>query len=593
MRHFAIAFRGLDELAGFLERQDVAIAANAASAVLAQVFVSTHDKGYIRAIVSLLRSCIPDVVVVGATTAGEIANGHASLDTSAVSLSCFDGARLSALAMPLEQEGQFIAGARIGERIKTSVAELKGVLALATTLSSDCSTLLAGIESIHLGVPVFGGAAADYGEMSASRVFLDDTILDQGAVVVALAGADLHLQLYGYLGWRTFGKSMTVTGVDGLTLKTLDGEPAFSVYQHYLGIEPDEQFFRNVLEFPLVFEREGCLLARIPVASDADGGIRFIADIREGEKVRLGYGDVDVIVEETAATSEKLQAFQPEGIYMYSCACRRFLMQGDVDLELAPFQAIAPTAGFFTLGEICSAEERLFLLNATLVIVGLRERGIDPRREGGGTALPQETKDAFSARHARVLGRLMNFIGVVTGELEEANRSLRELAERDMLTAMYNRRAFMERLDQEIGRGDRFPRPFSIVLFDVDHFKQFNDLYGHAAGDFVLQLIARLLEQQSRDMDVAARIGGEEFALLLPEASLTEALIIAERLRDVLAKTPCIFEGKTLHQITASFGVATFPAFQTMGALLKAADLALYRAKREGRNRVMAATQGS
>lgn len=593
MRHFAIAFRGLDELGCFLERHDVAVAANAASAVLAQVFVSTHDKGYIRAIVSLVRSSVPGVVVVGATTAGEIANGRSSLDTSVVSLSCFDGSRLSALAVPLEQDGQFSAGALIGESVRAADPELKGVLLYATALSSDCSALLAGIESIRLGVPVFGGAAGDYGAMAESLVFLGDTIIDQGAVVVALSGPALRLQLHGYLGWRTFGKPMTVTGMDGLTLKTLDGQPAFSVYRHYLGIEPDEQFFRNVLEFPLVFERDGSLLARVPIACDAEGGIRFMADIRTGEKVRLGYGDVDVIVEETTLTSGKLQAFQPEGIYMFSCACRRFLMQEDVDLELAPFEAIAPTAGFFALGEICSADDRLPLLNSTLVVVGLREHGPAPQPEQRRAAPQEKARDAFAARHARVLGRLMNFIRAVTGELEEANDSLRELAERDMLTGMYNRRAFMERLDQEIGRSDRFPRPFSIILLDVDHFKQFNDLYGHAAGDFVLQLIARLLGEQSRDMDVEARIGGEEFALLLPETSLAEALATAERLRVVLAQTPCVFEGRPLHQITASFGVAAFPGFQTMGALLKEADLALYRAKREGRNRVMAAPQES
>jgi two-component system, cell cycle response regulator len=163
----------------------------------------------------------------------------------------------------------------------------------------------------------------------------------------------------------------------------------------------------------------------------------------------------------------------------------------------------------------------------------------------------------------------------------------RRLASTDGLTEVYNHRTFQERLSQEIARADRYRRPLSVLMIDVDHFKVYNDTCGHPQGDIVLQDLARLLREMSRTSDTVARYGGEEFAIILPETDSVGAQKIALRLREQVEGYA--FPGKDLMpggSLTISIGVATHAPAGSKDALLQAADTALYTAKREGRNRV-------
>jgi two-component system, cell cycle response regulator len=166
----------------------------------------------------------------------------------------------------------------------------------------------------------------------------------------------------------------------------------------------------------------------------------------------------------------------------------------------------------------------------------------------------------------------------------------RRLASTDGLTGVYNHRTFQERLSQEIARADRYSRPLSVLMIDVDHFKVYNDTYGHPQGDIVLQDLARLLQEMSRTSDTVARWGGEEFAIILPETDSVGAQKIGQRLCEQMERYPFpgqeIMPGGTL---TISIGIATYASASSKEALLQAADMALYTAKREGRNRVCVA----
>jgi diguanylate cyclase (GGDEF)-like protein len=158
----------------------------------------------------------------------------------------------------------------------------------------------------------------------------------------------------------------------------------------------------------------------------------------------------------------------------------------------------------------------------------------------------------------------------------------------DGLTQINNKRSFETALDREVSRAHRYDRPLTLALFDIDHFKRVNDEVGHLAGDAVLRQLASLVNGNIRREDLVARVGGEEFALLLPELTAAQGRIAAEKLRALIARTPCKFEEQTI-PITASFGVAQLVAKPTMEAkeLYRAADEHLYEAKRGGRNRVV------
>ncbi|HJQ39651.1 MAG TPA: diguanylate cyclase [Thermoanaerobaculia bacterium] len=164
-------------------------------------------------------------------------------------------------------------------------------------------------------------------------------------------------------------------------------------------------------------------------------------------------------------------------------------------------------------------------------------------------------------------------------------RRLLELSQTDSLTSLPNRRAFDARFGNAFEQARRYQRPLSLALLDVDHFKAINDTHGHDAGDTVLRGVAKILEKGTRQADFAARVGGEEFAVLLPETALFDALQFGEKLRAAVASSPV--HG---HGITVSVGVANVPYSKAASPaeFFRMADEALYRAKRRGRNRVEA-----
>ncbi len=181
----------------------------------------------------------------------------------------------------------------------------------------------------------------------------------------------------------------------------------------------------------------------------------------------------------------------------------------------------------------------------------------------------------------RLYGSLMD----ITAQ-KKTEEKLRELATTDGLTGICNRRHFMELSNQILTVALRYKTPLSLLIMDADHFKNINDSYGHDCGDKVLQCLTRISAEAIRDADILARIGGEEFALLMPETSLQEAIQVAERLRRIIAAQTVQCNPQPV-SFTVSIGVATVTNdISTVEGLLKLADTALYQAKAQGRNRV-------
>jgi len=155
-----------------------------------------------------------------------------------------------------------------------------------------------------------------------------------------------------------------------------------------------------------------------------------------------------------------------------------------------------------------------------------------------------------------------------------------------MLSGVANRRNFEEVAAQEFARARRYQQPLSVIIFDIDFFKQINDNYGHAAGDAVIRAVALIARDAVREVDFVARVGGEEFAILLPGVRSEHALVSAERLRERIAGHALGFDDQVLH-FTASFGVSELAAIDaSFEHLQQRADHALYAAKQAGRDRV-------
>lgn len=175
-------------------------------------------------------------------------------------------------------------------------------------------------------------------------------------------------------------------------------------------------------------------------------------------------------------------------------------------------------------------------------------------------------------------------------QLETANAALKRLVQTDFLTQVYNRSAIVHRIEEELSRTARTKAPLAVYLLDIDHFKQVNDNFGHAAGDQVLIEVARRLKEQCRNYDVTGRYGGEEFVVIAPGPRRQETEIVGERIRTAVFDKPIHAEGSELSVSISIGGIWIGPDVSpSVDAVLKRADELLYEAKRSGRNRVVAA----
>lgn len=157
---------------------------------------------------------------------------------------------------------------------------------------------------------------------------------------------------------------------------------------------------------------------------------------------------------------------------------------------------------------------------------------------------------------------------------------------KDGLTQVHNKRYFMEFLDREMARCSRYARPLSLLLFDIDHFKQVNDQHGHLAGDYVLKRLAEMIAKHIRKEEAFARYGGEEFAIIMPETPAGRARIFAEKIRAMVEASSFQYEDRRI-PVTVSIGLAEMKEQRDPAGFVRTADEQLYRAKRNGRNRVM------
>ncbi|GAC1649706.1 MAG: hypothetical protein NVS4B3_07210 [Gemmatimonadaceae bacterium] len=251
------------------------------------------------------------------------------------------------------------------------------------------------------------------------------------------------------------------------------------------------------------------------------------------------------------------------------------------------------------VGQQCTAGELLYKHDARLwsrngVVYGngegRREIGsiaiVPLHQQGavvGAIVVEGDEVEGVGAGEMRNLKTLAGFASTALGvawEIAESGRRART----DTLTGLANRAYFNERLEDLLNQADRFGTPTALVMADIDFFKNVNDSYGHDAGDIVLRHVAQVFTEHRRNVDVCARYGGEEIAILMPQTTLNGALDGAERLRAALASRPAKISGQEI-RVTASFGVAAYPeTVQSRSDLFAAADRALYVAKAEGRN---------
>ncbi|WP_059756495.1 GGDEF domain-containing protein [Thiobacillus denitrificans] len=212
---------------------------------------------------------------------------------------------------------------------------------------------------------------------------------------------------------------------------------------------------------------------------------------------------------------------------------------------------------------------------------------VDTLRQGAARLAEGKLSHRMDIHRHDELGELAAAFNAMAGQLEADQAALEAFATHDGLTGFYNHRTFYVLLGDELARAQRFQRPLSLLLLDIDHFKRVNDTHGHLAGDAVLRGLGELLGREARAVDRVCRYGGEEITVILPESDFEAAVRFAERLRAAVEAQPFDANSEPI-RMTVSIGVATWPVHAASAeALAAAADAAMYAAKRGGRNRVV------
>ncbi|WP_075428062.1 diguanylate cyclase [Selenomonas sp. GACV-9] len=563
--------------------------------ILCLLFSADDNTNHISAVRQAIQARVPAARIAGCTSSGEIMDGELRLESIQVTFLVFDRSTVDVHLFDCAKLTMDEAAAEIlPDLLESEPLAGIGILTTLKTLN-DIHAFTDVLASLPPEVPIFGGSSDSYNNKSSyvndeyTCVFDDESFTNQGILAILFHGEDLHIRVSSYNGWKPLGAETVITGMKGCNEVThLNQKPVVSLYEKYLGIAPGERFFSAIIPFPVMIDRDEHPVARMAISYSDDGSMRFGGDFNLGEHVRLGYGDPISMLQDGQQNAIGLYNFQPEGILLFSCIVRRMYLRDDVSNELKTFRDIAPSAGFYTYGELQRFEghSQVHLLNGSMVTTCFREG----RPQTKAAENVETQKLAFHDERISLITGLAHFVSVTTMELEQANRALTHLADTDRLTGLLNRGAVEQILKREIERSDMsFNLTLGAIMVDLDHFKRINDTFGHEVGDEVLRTVAKVMQGALRSSDYVGRWGGEEFMLVLPGCNLKDAVMVAERIRTCISEQTILPDGS---HATASLGVTVTNNGDTLDGVYGRLDDELYKAKRLGRNRV-SATRGN
>ena len=402
-------------------------------------------------------------------------------------------------------------------------------------ISPFSTTLLCeGLDALDPAIQVFGGIVCSPDITSPNSCIFSSVggYTKTGLLVVLYGGKDFFVESRKISGWKPIGRNFHVTRSEGNVLYELGGIPAYEVYNKYLNIKNDNNFFYNALEFPMLYEHNGISIVRAAGASNPNGSLTMSSDIDEGSIVRLSYGEPQLIVEKIKAESENAELFAPEVLHIFSCAARKaFWSKHEPTYEISPFKGLASSTGFFSHGEFLREKGHLNQHNITLVIASMREGPIVQHEHP-----KNDVVQSIKSTRLPLAARMATFIRETSFELEQINSKLRvmnehlqDVATTDSLTGLENRLAF-DALLATINQEDSEANTWTMILMDVNGLKYANDTFGHQAGDALIIAAANAIKGAYGTNGHCFRIGGDEF-VVVTRAPLNSLFQLQKQLR--------------------------------------------------------------
>ena len=409
MKNVNTYYNDLDNLKLFIKQNSIFDN----KSLLIQVFTGVCNEEYIKNLIKELSSLLPTSKIIGATTDGEIMDGKVSIQQTVLSFTQFEYTTLKTYISKHKKDGYY-SGVEIAKNIIGEDTKL--LIAFADGINTNGEGFLEGIASVSSSTIVAGGLAGDNAEFKKTYVFDNKTILTQGAVAISFNSTRLIVNSLYNFNWQTIGQEFIVTKSINNRVYTLDNRTAYDTYAHYLGEDTAIQLPKIGIEFPLIIERNGITIARAVIAKHDDGSLSFAGNLKNGDKVKFGYGDTEGILRESKVLINTLKESPPEVHFIYSCMARRRFLENGIEYETMPLQDIAPTSGFFTYGEFFTSKKNE-LLNQTMTIVSLQENGLSSCK------LHKLNKDykIYSSRNA-----LINLLEVTSKEMKAHEKATKD-----------------------------------------------------------------------------------------------------------------------------------------------------------------------
>lgn len=531
------------------------------------IFTHWNDPALIQAMTDGLSKAFPRAAIAGLTTAGGIEDGQMNTGKTILSFMAFDESPV--------------------EVLHYNMKDLRAVEILETQLTGNVEPFLDAISALPPSVAIFGGGADTDDLNQPSYIFDKEAIMNEGFVIMLFRGT-VKVLTRSVLGWQPLGRQVTITAMDGnMVIKELD-HIAVNFYEKYLKIDPSVDFDKKTLSFPLVVEKDGVELVRLPMSCRKDGSLVFNIALHVGDKLRMAYGDPNEIINGSRRVLGRIRDFGPQGMLLFSCVVRRYYLKDDVNQILSAYERITPAAGGYTRGEIDRIEGHVYTMNMNLVSAAFREETKDHKRtiaDITGDPSHMENDSALNLDDSlSTVQCLASFITVTSKELSDAYQKLAFVAGHDSLTDLLNRGRIECVLRHLIEDTNKTHHTFSAIMIDIDSFKHINDTYGHSVGDDVLIRLADIMKNGVRPTDYAGRWGGDEFVILLPDTDIDQSEKVADRMRRNFAEADILPDGKA---VTASFGVTTSYEGETLESFYRRMDSALYTAKGAGKNQVI------
>jgi diguanylate cyclase (GGDEF)-like protein len=543
------------------------------SKLMIQVFTGVATDENVAALQACLQELFPAAEVIGTTTDGVISNGK-MLDGHETVMVFTQFEKTEIMAVLVESAG--FSSYETGARMAKSLGDRPDmVITFTDGLHMNGEEYLRGVGDVLGATVIAGGMAGDNAMFVQTLVFTKEERIDAGAVAVALHNPELQIFQDYTFNWMPIGKHMRVTKADKNRVYEIEGVSAAEIYAKYLGSEAADQLPRVGIEFPLVIQRRGVNVGRAVLERREDGSLVFAGNVGENELVRFGVGNIDLILRQSRETTKQLEPLNVESVFVYSCMARRRFMGKEVEMELCPLQAKAPTSGFFTYGEFFYRDGHTQLLNETMTILGLSEGG------SSDTTDPCIVQSEHPSKlHANTMKAMANLANRVAGEFEELNDTLEERVRQDTqyilqqlyvdnLTGLPNRTRLISELSNFHGN--------FLVLVNIDDFTTINDFYGHHIGDYVIKSLGTWLESYAKDAFAKPyRMPGDEFGLVYEgEVSRKELEQIISNLSRKLNGTVYRHGENEIH-----IGVTLAAArIKHQGSGLAMADMALKYAK--------------